>query len=156
MPSDRKCRKCGNCIPNRTLINGVQKNLCNRKYCLECSPWGQHNTKKDIDHIGRPAFYSEWSQENKIKNMESLKKRGRERKLKLIEFAGGGCSICKYNNSISALHFHHRDAKNKNFGLSQNNLWSKKWEDILLEFSKCDLLCSNCHAEVEDKRRKPE
>lgn len=32
-----------------------------------------------------------------------------------------------------------------------NNLWCKKWETILEEFDKCDMLCQNCHAELEDK-----
>lgn len=30
-----------------------------------------------------------------------------------------------------------------------NNLWSKKWGDIIKEAEKCQLLCSNCHCEIE-------
>src|SRR5687768_10186709 len=45
MPS---CLKCGSYFPNWAKINGTTRNLCNRKSCLVCSPFGQHNTKKLI------------------------------------------------------------------------------------------------------------
>lgn len=39
------CLKCGAHFPNWVSIDGVKKNLASRKYCLDCSPWGEHNTK---------------------------------------------------------------------------------------------------------------
>jgi hypothetical protein len=38
------CNKCGNFFPNWVKINGERKSLKNRKYCLDCSPYGLHNT----------------------------------------------------------------------------------------------------------------
>ena len=50
----RKCRKCEEIIPNRIIIDGVQKFLHSRKFCLKCSPHRSENkenkySKKQID-----------------------------------------------------------------------------------------------------------
>jgi hypothetical protein len=70
-------------------------------------------------------------------------------KLKM-EF-GGKCAICGYSKCIAALQFHHRDPKNKSFGIS-DFLWGKSkgftQQDLEKEILKCDLVCSNCHAEI--------
>jgi hypothetical protein len=41
-----ECRKCGDYFPNHVKIEGKKRNLCKRKYCLKCSPFNKHNTKK--------------------------------------------------------------------------------------------------------------
>src|SRR5919199_803998 len=43
MPS---CRLCGVYFPNWLGIEGKPRNLRSRKYCVECSPWGRHKTRK--------------------------------------------------------------------------------------------------------------
>lgn len=35
---------CNAHFPNRLKIEGKMRNLNNRKYCFECSPWKSHNT----------------------------------------------------------------------------------------------------------------
>jgi hypothetical protein len=40
-----KCLKCSREFPNRMMIDGAFRNLQRRKFCLNCSPFGQHNTK---------------------------------------------------------------------------------------------------------------
>lgn len=40
-----KCKNCGNLFPPSITINGRRWILNHRKYCLECSPYGLHNTK---------------------------------------------------------------------------------------------------------------
>ncbi len=40
------CHKCGSPIKRRVVIDGQRKLLSGRKYCLDCSPFGRHNTKK--------------------------------------------------------------------------------------------------------------
>ena len=147
----RECRGCGRHIPNWIKIDGVGKNLKNRKYCLDCSPWGRHNTRADINKKSRSEKYGEWSDERKKMVIRSVKARGFRRKEQLIELAGGECKKCgkKYVGCPSYFCFHHRDRSKKIFILAMNNLWSKRWELILEEFSKCDLMCLNCHAELE-------
>lgn len=151
--SCRECRKCGEKIPNWVKIDGLNKNLGNRKFCLQCSPYKEHNTKKDIDKQSRSGCYSNWSDNDKLKNQLNVLKRGLERKRKLIEMSGSKCKHCDYvyNGSERALSFHHRNPEDKKFGLTVNNLWSKKWEVILEEYNKCDMLCLVCHAELEDE-----
>lgn len=150
----RECRKCKEIIPNWIKINEKQHNLRNRKFCLKCSPFGKHNTKPDINKTTlRNRCYAEWSKDEKKKNMLSILKRGLTRKRKLIELSGSKCLHCDYTyrGSERALSFHHRNPEEKLFGLTMNNLWSKKWDVILEEFNKCDMLCLVCHAELEDK-----
>jgi hypothetical protein len=79
---------------------------------------------------------------------ESLIKRKRERMGKLIVLKGGACSKCSYKKSIRALSFHHRDPSTKSFGLAIKSM-NRKWEELLEEVEKCDLLCLNCHREEE-------
>lgn len=82
---------------------------------------------------------------------EYLKKAVTERRRKLrrmaVEYGGGRCQICGYKKSIYALIFHHRDPREKDFGLSDRGL-TRSWERIQRELEKCILLCANCHAEV--------
>jgi hypothetical protein len=47
------------------------------------------------------------------------------------------------------LEFHHLDPSKKRFGLSSQGI-TGSIELLRIEARKCALLCSNCHAEVED------
>jgi hypothetical protein len=85
---------------------------------------------------------------NKYQNYKSQQKRGRERKIEIVNIKGGSCEICGYNKSLAALSFHHLDPSTKKFGLDLRNLSNRKWDDILNELKKCQLLCMNCHIEI--------
>ena len=67
-----------------------------------------------------------------------------ELKRRAIEYKGGKCVICGYNKCEAALTFHHINPQEKDFTISNKTTW----EGIVLELDKCDLLCTNCHAEV--------
>lgn len=71
-----------------------------------------------------------------------------KRKLQLIERLGGRCQKCGYCANMAALHFHHSDPNSKAIKLDMRVLSNRTWEVIIAEASKCELLCSNCHAEV--------
>jgi len=73
----------------------------------------------------------------------------REQKRILVEEAGGACLICGYNRCLAALQFHHRDRKTKLFALSRQGV-TRSLDEARTEAQKCDLLCSNCHTEVEN------
>jgi hypothetical protein len=148
----RICLHCNiNTVPNRIKIDDKWRNLKNRKYCLECSPFGKHNTRK-IESSNVEKFC-------KICNKTSTRSRSicdscrvtnsrRKLKLKLIEYMGGKCSICSYNNCIGALEFHHKDPTEKEFILGNN---SRSYDAALKEALKCILLCANCHREAHYK-----
>ena len=63
--------------------------------------------------------------------------------------ATGGCSICRYKKSLSALHFHHMNSKK--LPLSKMHGYSRK--SVKEEMRKCILVCANCHSEIHDKER---
>lgn len=69
-------------------------------------------------------------------------------KIRSVVYLGGKCYFCGYSKCLRALHFHHRDPKQKKFGIANPNI--KAWKTIQEELDKCDLLCANCHAEQED------
>lgn len=68
------------------------------------------------------------------------------KKIKAVNMLGGKCIKCKTDN-IFVLEFHHRNEKEKEFGISWASGLTKRWDNICQEIKKCDLLCSNCHAE---------
>ena len=150
---NRACRKCGDYVPYRAKINGSIRSLQNRKFCLKCSPFGSRNTSK-YDPVERQHgdTYAKHSDRRKEAIKLCLYKKALSRKTTLIQQKGGKCQNCGYNRCQRALSFHHRNPSSKCFGLSLNNLWSKNMQQIQNEAEKCDLLCANCHMEIEDKQ----
>ncbi len=78
--------------------------------------------------------------------IEAVAKRRRSLKRILVEEAGGGCILCGYSRCDRALEFHHLDPKAKQFQITSH---TRSLARLRAEASKCVLLCSNCHAEVE-------
>lgn len=66
---------------------------------------------------------------------------------KAIEYKGGKCELCGYNRCIEALEFHHNTGV-KNFGISARG-YTRSWNTVKAELDLCQLLCANCHREVE-------
>jgi transposase len=66
----------------------------------------------------------------------------------LVEEAGGKCVLCGYSRCDRALEFHHLDPGTKEFELGYRGC-TRSLASLRAEASKCALLCSNCHAEVE-------
>ena len=79
----------------------------------------------------------------------AVQRRRRTIKQVLVEEAGGACVLCGYARSLAGLHFHHLDPDSKSFGLSREGV-TRSLAAARREAAKCVLLCSNCHAEVED------
>jgi 5-methylcytosine-specific restriction endonuclease McrA len=160
------CQKCEERFPNRMEIEGKIKNLQRRKYCLDCSPFGQHNTKKI--HVEphnttekkcprcttiKPIemFYNRRGLKGgsvycKQCHSDQVTERQRRFKEECAKYKGGKCSNCDYDNYIGALEFHHIDPSDKDFSPSQCKL-TKFSNKIKKELDKCILLCSNCHRE---------
>lgn len=152
----KKCRKCEADIPASIVIDGKRRNLGNRKFCLDCSPFGNHNTKPD-DPARKPVYgqenykkksYSVWDEYAKDIHRARIWKRGMDRKEKLIAQKGGKCQNCGYDKCLRALSFHHRNPEEKLFTMDTRMIRGRKWETVLAEAEKCDLLCANCHMEI--------
>jgi hypothetical protein len=58
--------------------------------------------------------------------------------------------MCGYRRCLRALQFHHIDRSTKTTALYRLINDNRHWHVIEMELKKCLLLCSNCHAEVED------
>lgn len=159
------CKKCNKQFPNLTEINGKFHNLHSRKFCLECSPFGLHNTKDLITNIEGykkcpkcgemleiSMFYIRSDREQqpssfckKCIHQQTIE---RQRKLKelSIEYKGGMCIICGYHKYNGSLEFHHLDPLKKDFCISKCHFTN--FEKIKKELDKCVLVCSNCHKEI--------
>lgn len=83
------------------------------------------------------------------KNKYHVDLRRKKLKVMAVEYKGGKCQNCGYNKSYAAIQFHHRDPKTKSFSLAHPN--TRSWEKVKAELDKCDIVCSNCHAEIENK-----
>ena len=81
--------------------------------------------------------------------VEQVTARRRRVKQILVDEAGGRCRVCGYDRCQRALEFHHVDPAQKRFSLAHRGL-SQGIAKLRAEAAKCVLLCSNCHAEVED------
>jgi 5-methylcytosine-specific restriction endonuclease McrA len=80
-------------------------------------------------------------------NKQAVDKRRKKIKRLAIDYKGGKCAICGYKQYRGALEFHHRDNKDKNFGLSTKGL-TRSWKKTKKELDKTILVCSNCHKEL--------
>jgi transposase len=80
---------------------------------------------------------------------QAVTRRRRRVRETLVQEAGGRCAICGYDRSIAALEFHHLDRETKSFGVSDRGM-TRSLARLREEVDKCILLCSNCHAEVEN------
>lgn len=161
----KTCEKCNKEFESFEIINGVRKNLQNRRFCLGCSPWGRHNTKKldtllvdrkrcsrckDIKHLSafrhKENRYDSWC---KRCLYDSQMERWKSKKAQFIELKGGKCMMCGYDKNYASLVFHHKDKKTKDY--SWNKLRLRSDEDINKELDKCVVVCSNCHGEIHNK-----
>lgn len=109
--------------------------ICECKDNIVCKTCRRNRAKK-----GR---ITSWKRKNKKLLLLTL-----ENKKKLLEIFGAYCKICGYNKCTSALHFHHKNPKEKLFQISSPPSKNTTFEEILREAQKCVLLCANCHAEV--------
>lgn len=153
----RSCVKCSCALPNRLAVDGQVKNISHRKYCLDCSPFGSHNTKKlhivtktYCTHCGEvrtDQFYASQYTMCKACNKKYLVEKMRRNKKRIIEYLGGKCQICGYDQFDCSLEIHHMDPSTKS--RTSNKVRSWRWDRIEREIQNCILLCSNCHQAVE-------
>ena len=140
----KTCEACGRPFPVKAVIDGKMRSLYRRRFCLECSPFGTHNTSKlPIGMISREELAEARRRKRNAKTYRWQKKRRQRRKKELVDAAGGRCAACGYAGSVAALEFHHRDPSTKVFemGAFSGGSLSRLQEEV----GKCDLLCANCH-----------
>lgn len=136
----KTCESCGKPFPAKAVIDGKMRSMYRRRFCLECSPFGAHNTSKEPPGTG--DLSERRRKKRNAKTYRSLKRRRVRRKQELVASFGGKCIDCGYSECLAALEFHHRDPGTKDFGLGN---FSGSLERLLIEATKCDLVCASCH-----------
>jgi hypothetical protein len=159
------CRNCGEAFPFRVVIDGRRRVLANRRYCLACSPFHQHNTRRleltksqgawcVCRACKRPYQYSARAGHTfELCATCQTGDRRRNRKERVVRLLGGACQLCGYDRCLWALDLHHVDASSKDFNVSSSN--TRRWASIVDEVRKCVLLCRNCHQEVHSGMTDP-
>lgn len=83
----------------------------------------------------------------KICSNRDSTERLRQIKRKAVDYKGGKCQECGYDNYLGALEFHHLNPTEKDIEISKLGR-SFGSAEMLAELDKCALLCSRCHREV--------
>lgn len=154
----KTCERCGKQFPTSTLVGGVRKNIGSRKYCLECSPWGSHNTRRFKDSPFTPTANDcelcgrgfQATGKSSLCNSCSVTIKRLKNKMLAISYLGGECKRCGFRGDPSAFDFHHRESAEKEFRIS-GKLDRTSWEKLRKELDKCDLMCSSCHREIHSR-----
>jgi len=152
------CKNCNKEFKMRVTIDGKSHNLCGRRYCFACSPFKKHNTiRLETPKQGALCICRKCGKEYIYMRHKGMTKTNcsgccttivrNKLKLKMIEYKGGKCKICGYQECKDALCFHHRNSTTKDLALSKIQSWAK----AKAELDKCEILCINCHMEVHEK-----
>jgi len=81
------------------------------------------------------------------KNLAAKRKKyhsGEKSPTTLKKERGSKCEICGFDKHLACLDFHHKDPRQKKFGIAKGNGYSI--DAVREEASKCILVCKNCHA----------
>src|SRR5690349_12942093 len=118
----RVCQRCGDPMPNWVVVDGKQRNIHNRRFCLNCSPFGKHNTLDLTDtqlsrytglktcprcHSTLPLseFYVRKNRKSGTRPSSWCKEceraiageQHRSNKAQAVAYKGGCCQRCGYN-----------------------------------------------------------
>lgn len=133
-------RKCTVCKKTKTEAEYFYKNIKANKLHSQC---------KACYQAKRREFWKEHYHRYGDKYRERAIKRNKEQrdilKARMIEYLSDkSCVKCGMNDP-RVLEFDHIDPETKVIDISKAFKNTMKWEDILLEIEKCQLLCANCH-----------
>lgn len=154
------CKKCSSEFPSAIVIDGKRRNLSCRSYCLDCSPWGQNNSRRLSCYDGdskRCSSCKEWKHLDKYYQSrngysgqcrdcysETYRADYRTVKDRAVAYKGGVCVDCKQTFPSFVYDFHHLNPKEKDLKLG-GSIKKLPWDLIVVELDKCVLLCANCH-----------
>ena len=151
------CIVCGKEFSTHVKIGNLDKNLGNRRRCLDCQPWKAPRYPVRTEAESRQAnrdkskrYYRKMSEKLGV-NPVTL--RNRTRKKALVQFLGGKCPICKYGRCVRNITFHHCFSKDRCLDSRSLDLMLPK---IYKELKKCLMMCHICHGEIHDGLIAPE
>lgn len=144
----RYCKLCSGPLPLRLRVNGKWHSLRNRLYCLTCSPFKAHNTRRLTEQLTEEDRQRRRIESNRAKFRKYQRKARHQRRKTLIQMLGSRCEICGCNEDCPIIYdFHHRDPSTKKFEIASYGLL-RRWDELVAEARKCVLLCCKCHRKV--------
>jgi len=87
------------------------------------------------------------------KNVIAVAKRRRKLKSLVVEYMGGSCHRCGWNEHQAGLVPHHVNESKKSFGIGTGGQ-TRSWQATKEECKKCILLCVNCHHVIHATKEK--
>jgi hypothetical protein len=136
-------RKCGRCLKLKPLSEFAWR----RK---------RHGQLDNLCRGCRSAYHRDHYLANKKRYVDQARARKQalalERTTYLLDyFEAHPCADCRESEPI-VLEFDHLDAKTKSFDIGQA-LPYRKWQSILEEIEKCEVVCANFHRKRTARRR---
>jgi hypothetical protein len=156
--------KGGKCFCGESDINKLSfHHLENKSFTLDSKNLYQKKWEEIEKEVNKCELlclncHAELHEKERKKNRKDNIKldKGRLRKKMLIKIKGAKCEECGYDGNngefIQSLTFHHINPEEKKFELNTKQLSSISLNKILEEFTKCNLLCCNCHISKNNLR----
>ena len=107
---------------------------------------GKTTVRKYVD-VRKRQPSTKTLEETRKSRVEAVQRRRLKIKGMAVDYKGGKCKCCGYNNYQGALEFHHLDPNGKDFSIGQKG-HCRSWEKVKVELDKCVLVCANCHREI--------
>jgi hypothetical protein len=136
-------RRCGRCLS----LKPVSEFAWRRK---------RHGQLDNMCRECRSAYHRQHYLANRQRYIDQARARKQalalERTTYLIDyFNSHPCADCGESDPV-VLEFDHLDTEAKSFDIGQS-LPYRKWESILEEMEKCEVVCANCHRRRTARRR---
>jgi hypothetical protein len=146
---ESRCKNCSQLITsNKTFCSVECKTnyrrsipLESKKLCTSCHKEFDNNKNFFYERKNRKTLQPECKQCFKDRGARRVKE---QRKLG-VEYKGGKCVLCGYENCIAGLDFHHLDPSQKEMEFKSAWINLKR---LFKELDKCILVCSTCHREI--------
>lgn len=128
-----------NLVNNLSDVIFIGKNT-GKNSCKQCDEvLTEENTKS--------GNYNKICKSCDSKNVVEKGIKGKER---AVEYMGGCCSVCGYDQCINSLEFHHVDPSKKSPTYNKRFCyWG--FERQKKELENCIIVCSNCHREIHSR-----
>lgn len=135
----RTCKKCGLSLPlgkfhkNKRCTEG-RTSTCGKCIVTRVTEWQIRTGRRTGIRKNKNPYSSEFRREylDRLRDIP--------------------CADCVGRFPTVAMDFDHLPGCVKSFGIMQG--WRhRKWEDILAEIAKCEIVCSNCHRVRTAERR---
>lgn len=108
----------------------------------------KYRTKAEQAWYGRQHY-----RRHKDRYDESVRRQREKTKAMIRAVKDAPCADCGHRYPYYVMHFDHRPGEIKLFEISDmGRKGSYSWDTIRREMAKCDVVCSNCHAERTHQR----